>query len=455
MAKGSGNVAYVVGLIFAILISLVLVFVVYKVNEERTAVEDRLKKAQADLKEANSQIGKLTIESEDVRVLFFGPGRRENPIDETYVQQVIFTPAAERVKEVMSSEWIGDQDISSIKDPEVRESWKKLKGLTDGGEVKFADIKTVIEVQQAQLRAVIALLPRLRMERSEQQANAAETAKRLKEEMDKAKADQSALSDELNRVKDDLVTKDRKLDQVRRDYDGKLEEEQRTIQRMTRDNKLKEKRMEIKLQEKESRIAELTRKKRKTNADTWKRDGEVVFADSDLGYAWVNLGRRHGLRRNTRFFVYQLVNGGRLQVKGVVEVRQIEEDMSQCAILEDMRVTNPVTGERVTVPDRNDPIVRGDLVFTPTFDPQAQLIFTFLGERSSPTSPYDKTELQQKLKEIGAKIENQISTQTDYVILLGANDEARGPEIEAEAERAAQYGVTFMTEKELLEFLGR
>ena len=120
-----------------------------------------------------------------------------------------------------------------------------------------------------------------------------------------------------------------------------------------------------------------------------------------------------------------------------------------------LHITNPVTGERVSVPNRNDPIVRGDLIFTPTFDPQAQLIFTFLGERSSATSPYDKSELQQKLKEIGAKVENQISTQTDYVILLGATDDARGPEIEAEAERAAQYGVTFMTEKELLEFLGR
>ncbi|MEZ6186112.1 MAG: hypothetical protein R3F62_14005 [Planctomycetota bacterium] len=455
MAKGSGNVAYAVGLIFAILISLALVFVVYRTNEELAKKEDQLKKALNDRREAESTIAALTVEAEDVRELFFGPGRRDAPIDKAYVQQVVFTPTAETVKEIMASEWIGDEDISSISDPDVEKAWKDLKALTDGGQVTFKDLKTVIEVQQAQLRAVVALLPRLRMDRTEQQGNAAKTAERLKEEIDKAKNDQNALSDELNRVKDDLVTKDRELDQVRRDYDGKLEEEQRTIQRMTRDNKIKEKRMAIKLQEKETRIAELTRKKRKTNADTWKRDGEVVFSDTDLGYAWVNLGRRHGLRRNTRFFVYQLESGGRLKVKGVVEVRAIEEDMSQCAILEDQSVTNPVTGERVNVPDRNDPIVRGDLVFTPTFDPQAQLLFTFLGERSSPTSPYDKAELQQKLIEIGAKIENQISTKTDYVILLGADDEARGQEVEAEAERAAQYGVTFMTEKELLEFLGR
>lgn len=74
------------------------------------------------------------------------------------------------------------------------------------------------------------------------------------DEKAKLRAEIDALREELNRVKDDLITKDRALDLVRRDYDQRLEEEQRLNQQLIRDAKLQRARLESELRRRDEAL---------------------------------------------------------------------------------------------------------------------------------------------------------------------------------------------------------
>jgi len=74
------------------------------------------------------------------------------------------------------------------------------------------------------------------------------------DERARLRAEIDALRAELNRVKDDLITKDRALDQVRRDYDQRLEEAQRRNQQLIRDAKLQRARLESELRRRDEAL---------------------------------------------------------------------------------------------------------------------------------------------------------------------------------------------------------
>jgi len=140
------------------------------------------------------------------------------------------------------------------------------------------------------------------------------------------------------------------------------------------------------------------------------------------------------------------------KIKGVIEVRRVDEDMSQCAIIENQTVTHPITGEQVHVPDPNNPIVKGDVIRNPFFDNEEQKTFVFLGTKLQ-NRYYNLQEIQRKIEDFGAKVARDLSIETDFVVLLGKEDE--DAEMQEKVRKAAQFGVIFMREDELLEYLGR
>ena len=149
--------------------------------------------------------------------------------------------------------------------------------------------------------------------------------------------------------------------------------------------------------------------------------------------------------------MYQFIKGGRQKIKGVIEVRRVEPDMSQCAILAHVQVQDPITGNKTLVPDVNDPVVKGDLIRNPFFDKDEQKIFVFLGSKTTNRS-YNLPEMKRKISEFGGKVETEVTTETDFVVLLnreGVDDWKK------KFDLAASFGVVFMREDEFLEYLGR
>jgi len=96
-------------------------------------------------------------------------------------------------------------------------------------------------------------------------------------------------------------------------------------------------------------------------------DGKITWVDQRTGTVWIDLGRADALRRQTTFSVYpiditNLAKGGK---KASIEVTRIlSEHLAEARIVED------------TV---SDPIMIGDKIYTPVWNPGEQVRFALVG----------------------------------------------------------------------------
>lgn len=106
-----------------------------------------------------------------------------------------------------------------------------------------------------------------------------------------------------------------------------------------------------------------------TFSDLGQPDGEIVYADHELGYAWINLGRNHGLRPKQRFRVIDCASFDKTSVvKAVIEVARVDDTMAACFIVDPVLMPDPVSGTLVTLPVPGAPIVKGDLIVSKSFE---------------------------------------------------------------------------------------
>jgi NAD-dependent DNA ligase len=189
--------------------------------------------------------------------------------------------------------------------------------------------------------------------------------------------------------------------------------------------------LESHIAEREARIRDLTKKDAKTLASL-EPDGEIILAESELGAAWIDLGRVNNIRKGLRFKVFRYIKGGRPKEKGTIEVKNVNDNHSYCAIIE--------------TKDPRDPIVKGDYYISPLFDKNEKKIFVFAGELVN--LRYSRQELKKKIEEAGAAVELTVSIHTDFLI-AGKNAEA-----DEAFTKALQFGVIIMREKDLFEYLG-
>ncbi len=450
MARGStGSTVYLVGLIFAILVSMGLLLVCYRLNQDLTLKEREISGAKKKFEDEQQRVRTLAQEIQGIRELVHGEDRE---VRKDHFETTILSEANKKLQQILSDEWIATEDWKNIQDPQIKKIWEDMAAYK-GVERDFKEYGGLAGITNElfdQLWAVIHIIPRLRYER----IRAREEVETIRQDLDKLRREKQKEIEELrarlSRTDDQLLEQARRYDQEKKRLQDEKEAILQEITRVNRDHSLQVARLESEKAQLEGRIKDLVKKKTRTFAEYSRPDGEVVYADSSLGYAWINLGSNHGIQRNLKFQVYQFVKGGRQRVKGVIEVREVEGDLSKCAILEAQQVQDPITGDYVTVPDPNDPVVKGDLIRNPFFDASEQKVFVFLGKRLS-NRTYNLPEVRRKITEFGGKVDNDVSIETDFVVLLGEGEE----DFQAQFDRAAQFGVIFMREEELLEYLGR
>jgi hypothetical protein len=96
-------------------------------------------------------------------------------------------------------------------------------------------------------------------------------------------------------------------------------------------------------------------------------DGEIRWIDQGTGTVWISLGQADSLRRQTTFSIYpsDLTNLAKARKKGSIEVIQINgEHLAEAKILEDVI---------------SDPIIIGDKIFTPVWNPGEAVRFAMVG----------------------------------------------------------------------------
>jgi len=446
MARGTGSTVYLVALIFSILVSLGLLGVSYNLSQELALKDREIVDATRKFENEKREARTLRQELKDVRELVIGDNRA---VSREIYENTILDQANKVLQEILSEEWIATEDWKNIQDPQIKKIWEDMAQFK-GQSQHFTNLAGLYKELINQLRAVIHIIPRLRYER----IRALEEVEAIRQSLDTLRTEKQreidGLRADLTRVEDEKLDKERRFEQEKKHYQDEKEALLTEMTNLNRDHALGVARLESEKAQLEGRIKDLVKKKTRSFTEYSRPDGEVVYADASLGYAWINLGNAHGVRRNLRFQVYQFIKGGRQRVKGVLEVRKIEGDMAQCAILQNQEVQDPVTGERVVVPRATDPVVKGDLIRNPFFDDQEQKVFVFLGERMA-NRYYNLAEVKRKITEYGGRVDNDVSIETDFVVVLG-EDEAT---FQAQYDRATQFGVIFMREVELLEYLGR
>jgi len=163
-------------------------------------------------------------------------------------------------------------------------------------------------------------------------------------------------------------------------------------------------------------------------------DGEVIRADTDHGFAYIDLGWKHGIKPGSRFKVYEVLKGGRRKHKGEVRIIRVEKDFSQCSILATADTTNP--------------IVKGDYVWNKFFERNIKKVFVFIGKFDTENSKYSKEQLKKIIEENGHIATDVARSDTDYAVI--------GEEYTSDAQwkTIQDFKIEKISARTLLEFFG-
>jgi len=454
MAKGTGGTIYLIGLIFAIIVAFVLLGIAYYMNTKWTEVTQELLDTKKKLVAKDDDIANLQNQVQQLNKLINGGN---GPVNYSNFLSSYLENSNTKLQDMLNEEYIAlGPELDLIKSNEVKEVWRKLQSYKD----TYPRYTNLIDYQLDslnQLQAVLHIVPALyiRLIRSEEEKES------IRKEINGIRTSMQEQIDTLtaqkNRTEDEKIEAGRKFENERRQHQDDKDAKDKEITAIKRDSDIAQVKLKREIDKLEGRIKELTKKSQRSFWETAKPDGEVTFADAKLGYAWIDLGKTQGLRRGTRFQVYQNAKGGRQRVKALCEVKKVDQDSAQVAILPDYEYYDQETKEKSVLPTENDPVVKGDLLRSvwfpdgrPVYEKDANPKFFFLGKNVG-NRFYNKNELAKKIEEFGGKVLPELTAEVNYVVVLpkGEDDDAKN------YEKAVLFGTTFLKEDELLDFIGK
>lgn len=201
----------------------------------------------------------------------------------------------------------------------------------------------------------------------------------------------------------------------------------------------------------------LNQKREREEASYETAHGRITFVNPAERIVWIDLGMADGLQRHTTFSVFdQNVNEySAANVKGEIEVTKlIDRHLAECRILND---------------SNRNPIVQGDLIYTPAWRPGVFLHFAVAGFIDINGDGQEDKELLRNIihanggvidAEVDASgnVVGQMTVNTRYLIRGERPDDTAGPQALAAYttmyEQAAQMGVELMPLTRFLALMG-
>lgn len=214
------------------------------------------------------------------------------------------------------------------------------------------------------------------------------------------------------------------------------EEERKLTERKAlaeRENDEELNRLETTLSRRRQDLDELVRKEAAVREEVV-AVGQLLEPDPVTGYAYINLGSSHRITLGLRFRVYAAAKGSEKVWKGMVEVKDVLSDtVSKVSIA---RLYNPFV-----------PMVEGDWIANPLYDPKRPRHVVLAGAFDPPQTPLAKEQAVARIQTIGSVVQEQVSYNTDYVIL--------GHEFEGDPSvvEGTLLSVPFRSAREVFEFL--
>jgi TolA-binding protein len=128
-------------------------------------------------------------------------------------------------------------------------------------------------------------------------------------------------------------------------------------------------------------------------------DGKVLSVSDKLSLAWIDIGAQSRVVRGLRFRV-QSGTPGDVRIKAWAEVTDVQAKMAEVKLY--------------NVADSFDPVVAGDVILNPVFDPQggrnAILVGSFSGQ-------FSRKELSQLLENMGVHVQEKLDQTTTFMVV--------------------------------------
>lgn len=420
--KGGGvSFGLLIGVIVCVFIIGFLIYLAVSYNGQYWKKHEELEAYKLEVEEAHKKEAVANAKVAELNELIQGS---KEPVNKDLIVRDYFKAANQKLVEVLEQEKLGASEAFS-------------KDLNKEQKLSAKEYRYLLEPYNDFILEVSALVPEMNRIRAERAAALAE----LESSRATARKEKAAVEEALDKERKEKGDLNQKLLDDAKNFDAektRLITEKKSVQdemaKKEEERLIAEARLESKIRELESRIVAMDEKKKRSLADT-EADGEIVYADQRLGLGWVNIGRKARVRRGTIFDVFQYVKGGVKKPKGKIEIKTLDDDTSQVAIVEQK--------------DPSDPIVKGDFIASPFYDGKRNMNFVFVGERLSSRSRYSMDELTRRIEETGGTIQKTVNIDTDFIIAIENAEQSE------EFQKAIQFGVVIMREPELLEYLGR
>lgn len=292
-------------------------------------------------------------------------------------------------------------------DEQIRERRAKIEGMTQVETQSIQDVETLILRNQENLKA-------------NEEAQNKEVAKfqaLMKEAVERRK--------ELEREEERQYATERDNDERRRGMRADVEAMSQVIEQRKKENRRKNAELDARIDELEARVRRLTQEQDLANR-SFKSDGQIVASEAANGFVVINRGHRQNLRNGTKFTIFNR-RAGKHVAKGMVQVISVEEEIA--------------TARVIVESDGNDPLIQGDHLHNPVYDPDKIKHFAIRGDFLR----YSKEELGQFIADSGGVVDPQVSIGTDFLVA--------GQNAAKALEQATQLGVSILSEDQLLDFV--
>jgi uncharacterized protein YukE len=256
-----------------------------------------------------------------------------------------------------------------------------------------------------------------------------EKLKAVGKELADAKAD---FEKKLKDKDDQLAAMDKKFQNFETDHNQKLEDAKKEFisarddlnkQMAVQADSIVDLNKKIAVVSKKLEI-EMGKKIRPVLTEVRRADGKIKQVVGDKGMVFIDIGSKDRVTEDLRFTVYPVTgipeNGAG---KGVIEVTNISDGVSECRIVQQKK---------------DDPIVAGDLVANVVFSSLRSYNFVVEGQfdvdgTGIPSQAGTKA-IKDLVRRYGGQIGNEVSLDTDYVVLGDQPPRPRKPEDTAPQE---------------------
>ncbi len=365
--------------------------------------------------------------------------------DESLQMKVWLGQTAETPIEQIEDQYNRDMNTYARSVPEVQRTYKDVPAI----------LFTALQQRNKQVTD-------LRQQQKEAQDEFQQTRDQLLQERDEARRIQNEKEAELLKTRDEFAQyrEQLKQEQTQQASDlqqvrGELAALQTKTTQQTQELERELKNKELIISQRDGQLSELTTESFEVP------DGKVLSVSPRSGNVYINLGAADGLRRQVTFSVYgvDVNNLAREEKKGSLEVTRIIDDhMAEARITEDTLA---------------EPILPGDVIYTPLWNAKSALHFALAGMIDINGDGKDDREIVKQLirinhgtidaEEKGGDVQGTMTRHTRYLIrgdapTVGDSDDTDSTSSQKAwsqmIEQADQLGVEQMSVEKLLDFVG-